>query len=796
MKTSKRLISIILTVVLALSLCVSAWAKTSSEEIPAPSGDAVVFSVEIGTKTVNFTQNDITGKGSFQTSTGSYAAKVDNVQTTQNWTGVMLADLLFASEKKLDITLPDDAKISAVAADGFISAFTVSEVRDADNRYMVAPDAVSNFDGETTYPNSYARILRGDADTLSNQANIRCVTGVRITNADGSSISTSSNAGSSISTGKKTQGGDIKNAVFYIAVKESAESAYKFYYYTREDLNSYDDIHDFDYTDHSVDKTVSGRGASLSNLLADIADATITPDMIVQYAESDGYHADAATAIEDSAYKDKVCWLTDSHVTTGGDTAPAVETVICLTSWTTFDTPTENNVNSVAWVDADDNSGYLRAYRQRDDANSAVIKTLMGVVVSYDGQQFTGKDGYTLSAESVSGNEMQIIEPSTGKVYTSQEVTGLVPGMKWTVSAPEIAGATVSGDSMITVTAAAGTTAKAVFTYKEGVYLTINGKDYTRSGLASHTSATQTPSKDEVSAHGTPYGYYDAMYYRYNGVWLNDLVSGDVTVTDASGKTVQIPAADLEKYFVATGYTASKSDTNVSEGKRFTYAYEAPRLIIPGDGTLVGEAEAKNSGNKMVTEVLKSVSAISGKNAASKFNDLAGYAWAENAINALSERGVVSGTGNGKYTPAANIKRGDFILMLYRAYGFTSDSKDNFADVKAGAYYYDAIAAAKELGIAAGDGTNFYPESAITRQEAMTLIYRTLKAVGKDLSAYSGDLSSFKDSANVASWAVDAVSALVGAGVINGANGNINPSGNMTRAEMAVALYRALDNIK
>lgn len=785
MKSTRRILSLVLVLALMMSLGISAYAKTDSQTVAAPAGTAVVFSIQIGTKTVNFTWDEINGKSSYKTFTAEYPAKVDGELSSAQWTGVSLADLLTAAEKKLGIQLKDSYQIKGIAADGYESSFTVADVKDAEMRYMVAADAVSN--GE--YANSYVRILRGDDTFMPAQANLRCLLSIEVMDDQGQAVS----------TGVKAAGGDVENSVFYVAVQETEGAPFKFFYFTMEDLEAYDNLHDFKYIDHSVSKTVTGRGVSLKYLLKDL-DANITDDMIIQYAESDGYHADQDTPIEDSAYKDKVAWLGSEHVTSGGDTAAAVETVVCYQSWTVYDKPDENNVNSTQWESADMDSGYTRAYRQRDDANSAVIKTVMGIVVTPSGQVFTGNDGYTLTAKSVSGDAMRIIEPSTGKAYTSQSITGLVPGMQYAVAAPEIAGAKVSGDAVKVITAGTGSDAEVSFTYQENDYLSIDGKMYTLSSLEALDAATQTPSRDEVDAHGTPYGYYDAMYYRYNGVWLKDLVSGDVTLKNANGKTVSVAADDLGKYFVATGYTASKSSTNVSEGKRFTYAYSTPQLIIPSDGTLVGEAEAANEGNKKVTVVLDSLVSITAgaAPAVSKapFTDVSAYPWAEEAVNTLYNDGVITGVTATEFQPTASIRRGDFMLMLVRAYGLEAEIDGCFADVDELSYYYNAIAVAKALGIAKGDGENFNPRASITRQEAMTLLYRAAEAAGQDLSGFTADLSQYKDGNTVSSWAKAPIQALVGAGVINGKDGAIDPAGFMTRAELAVALYRALSLVK
>lgn len=168
------------------------------------------------------------------------------------------------------------------------------------------------------------------------------------------------------------------------------------------------------------------------------------------------------------------------------------------------------------------------------------------------------------------------------------------------------------------------------------------------------------------------------------------------------------------------------------------------------------------------------------------------YSWAFHAIDYLANTGVVSGTGNLIYSPGKSLSRADFVLMLYRAYDMEKyTAGENFADVPDTAYYADAVRAARAIGIAAGDENNrFQPAQTLTRQDAMVLLKRTLDRTGLQFTA--GDLSVFADSAQVADYAVDSVSALVEAGIIGGSNGKLNPAAPVTRAEMAVMLYRAL----
>ena len=94
----------------------------------------------------------------------------------------------------------------------------------------------------------------------------------------------------------------------------------------------------------------------------------------------------------------------------------------------------------------------------------------------------------------------------------------------------------------------------------------------------------QVPDKNTNTA---PYGYSRPMYYRYNGVWLADLIGteimNDSSVTgftikakDGSAET-KISKEDVAKYFVAYNNTQSKTSTNIPEGKRVTITYRMPK---------------------------------------------------------------------------------------------------------------------------------------------------------------------------------------------------------------------------
>ena len=178
-----------------------------------------------------------------------------------------------------------------------------------------------------------------------------------------------------------------------------------------------------------------------------------------------------------------------------------------------------------------------------------------------------------------------------------------------------------------------------------------------------------------------------------------------------------------------------------------------------------------------------------------KFKDVPQTAWYSNAVGFIAARGITTGTGDGNFSPNENLTRGQFIVMLMKAYGIAPDTdpKDNFAD--AGATYYTGyLAAAKRFKISKGVGNNmFAPDIEITRQEMFTLLYNALKVIGKLPKGTAGKpLSAFADANDIATWAKEAMTLLVETGTISGDGRNLFPTNTTTRAEMAQVLFNLL----
>ncbi|SMC69885.1 S-layer homology domain-containing protein [Papillibacter cinnamivorans] len=258
-------------------------------------------------------------------------------------------------------------------------------------------------------------------------------------------------------------------------------------------------------------------------------------------------------------------------------------------------------------------------------------------------------------------------------------------------------------------------------------------------------------------------------------VYSFSLTAGSVQVNSFNGgkATVTIP------YTLAAGETA---ETVVV-------------YCIDSDGQLQIIRGAYHASTGTVTFSTGHFSYYSFGNHPVSFSDVTETDWYYSAVRFIAAREITLGIGNGLYGPAKQITRGEFLVMLMRAYGIEPDTNpaDNFSDA-GDTYYTNYLAAAKRLGITNGVGNNrFAPEDLISRQDMFTLLYRALDVLG-ELPQGTGkaNLTAYPDAGLIADYAQDAISTFVAAGVVSGSGGMLNPTGLSTRAEMAQILYNLL----
>lgn len=173
------------------------------------------------------------------------------------------------------------------------------------------------------------------------------------------------------------------------------------------------------------------------------------------------------------------------------------------------------------------------------------------------------------------------------------------------------------------------------------------------------------------------------------------------------------------------------------------------------------------------------------------FNDI-DNSYAKTQIEVLSSKGYYSWIEGDSFNPTRDITRAEFLYLVMKALKFDTDFNDNFEDVKKTDYYYQAIGAAKKLGITKGIGNNNYGvNQGITRQDMSTILVNALSVYG--VSAHEGDdarLERFTDKDKIAAYARSSLATLVEYGLLVGHNDILDPDGSFSMQQAAVVIYK------
>jgi len=205
-----------------------------------------------------------------------------------------------------------------------------------------------------------------------------------------------------------------------------------------------------------------------------------------------------------------------------------------------------------------------------------------------------------------------------------------------------------------------------------------------------------------------------------------------------------------------------------------------------------------STSNKIFTGTLKFVV---GKQAAASgsFTDVAASAWYADAVAYVSENGIMGGTSDSKFEPNTKLSRAMVATVLYRIAGSPSVTPTGvFTDVQdSNAWYYNAVCWAAANGIVKGTSdTTFSPDAFITRQDLAVMLHRFAKEYQKkDVSVGENtNILSYDDALTISEYAYAALQWAAGAGIVNGADGKLNPTGSATRAEAAAMFQRYMTN--
>lgn len=173
------------------------------------------------------------------------------------------------------------------------------------------------------------------------------------------------------------------------------------------------------------------------------------------------------------------------------------------------------------------------------------------------------------------------------------------------------------------------------------------------------------------------------------------------------------------------------------------------------------------------------------------FTDVPTTHWASEYIEKAVEMGIVSGYENGDFRPDNEMTRAEFATVLWNVAGKpVLPEGPRFTDVSENDWFYKQVAWCYVEGIINGtSGTTFSPNDKLTREQAMTMLYRY-----KGSPPTENAIDKFSDSDAVSDYAKNAMNWAVSNGIVSGVTETeLSPKTNATRAQLATIMVRFLN---
>ena len=295
--------------------------------------------------------------------------------------------------------------------------------------------------------------------------------------------------------------------------------------------------------------------------------------------------------------------------------------------------------------------------------------------------------------------------------------------------------------------------------------------------IANATSSTYTlPTEDidqEISVTVTA---SDENYEVTTSVGDNGTISVDRYATE--GDKVTIEVSPDEAYLLDDlTITSGGKDVEVTDNGDGTYTFTMPSGDVKITATFAEDPDWTEP-----EEPTTDVSEI--------FLDIAPDAWYRDAVQYAYDNGLMTGVSATEFAPEATTTRAMIVSILARLENVTSAESAGFADVN-DEWYATAVNWAASVGVVSGTGDgNFSPNAAITREQLAAMLMNYAAYKGEDVSARA-DLSAYSDQPSA--WAEETMSWAVAEGLLTGVTADeLQPQGNATRAQVAAILQRYL----
>ena len=282
----------------------------------------------------------------------------------------------------------------------------------------------------------------------------------------------------------------------------------------------------------------------------------------------------------------------------------------------------------------------------------------------------------------------------------------------------------------------------------------------------------------------------DGPYTKFNPTY-KDIIEGKYSFKDGKGE--EVPAA-----IALVWGNGAAADGTVADIAKDTGSL---RFVC---GTTEADFTAEKAAGKRLPSGVVELIVVTAAKAEEKpaeekpaeektgFTDVKDTDWFKADVEAAVELGLMTGTSATTFNPKGVTTRAMVVATLYRLAGSPEvTEKAAFTDVVSGSYYEAAVAWAARNAIASGTSeTTFEPNKAVTREQLAKFLFNYAVYQGMDAVTLSENLSSFSDQAEISAYAVSALQWAVGAELIKGSDGKLQPAGTATRCLFAAILNR------
>ena len=213
-------------------------------------------------------------------------------------------------------------------------------------------------------------------------------------------------------------------------------------------------------------------------------------------------------------------------------------------------------------------------------------------------------------------------------------------------------------------------------------------------------------------------------------------------------------------------------------------ALQAAKLIYENKDASQSEV------NLATTNLVTAVNALVKK---LPYQDVSEKDWFYQEAAYTYRKGIMEGLTPDTFGSAETLNRAQAAVVLWRMAGKPkSDSANVFPDVQKDSWYADAANWAAEEGIVTGYMNGLFgPGDVLTREQAVTILWRFAKAKGMDVSV-KAELGDYQDGGSVQTFAREAMQWAVGNKIVKGKDEKmvLVPQGSITRAEYVVIVTR------